>query len=356
MTTHEPIPEPTSDPTSDPSASRRRHLRAVDGRPAKPLTLRDETDLLALIPYTFGFHPHDSLVMMLLGDHGRPMFARVDVPSCAEESDAACAELVHAAVVNGGGRVVLVAYTDDVGAAYLAADQTARALADVGFELLLGLRADGERWWPLLPEPGLDEGMPYDLACHPITASGVLEGRVTHRSREQLADSLLPVDPERLEAVAAAHEALVPLPTDPAGLRDEARWLAERVRDLTEQGGVRHVSATELARMLRALADVELRDVAWAAMTRRRAEQHVVLWTDVVVQCPHELLAPAAGLLAFAAWLAGHGALAWCAIDRALQSDPDHNLARLVAQALDGAVPPSTWQPLDPSRLRVLSG
>jgi hypothetical protein len=81
----------------------------------------------------------------------------------------------------------------------------------------------------------------------------------------------------------------------------------------------------------------------------------VRLWTDVVVQCPLERLAPAAGLLAFSAWLSGHGALAWCAIDRAFQSDPDHRLAQLVAQTLEGAMPPSTWEGLDVGSLRILS-
>ncbi len=96
--------------------------------------------------------------------------------------------------------------------------------------------------------------------------------------------------------------------------------------------------------------------MVWAGITRDLADQHVRLWTAVVVQCPLELLAAPASLLAFAAWLSGHGALAWCAIDRSLQSDPDHNLARLVAQALDGAMPPSAWQPIPRGSLTLLSG
>ena len=49
--------------------------------------------------------------------------------------------------------------------------------------------------------------------------------------------------------------------------------------------------------------------------------------------------APAA-LLAFAAWQAGDGALAWCAVDRCLEADPDYSLAGLVAELLTAAVPP----------------
>src|SRR5690349_3087809 len=102
----------------------RRHLRRVpaqqprcepdppsgeavaDRRPAR-LTVRTEADLLALIPYTFGFHPHRSVVLMVLGDGGRPMFARVDLPTDQAQHDAASVELLHAATVNGGRRAVL---------------------------------------------------------------------------------------------------------------------------------------------------------------------------------------------------------------------------------------------------------
>lgn len=361
MTTHDDDPITPDDPSSPDD--RAPHLRSVpplhtvsDRRPSR-VTLRDETDLLALIPYTFGFHPEESLVMMLLSQGGRPMFARVDMPTTAEEADAACSELVHAAVANGGRRAVLVAYAAHDGAAFLAAEQAAEELVGAGFDVVLGLRTHGGRWWRLLPDPDLGEGVPYDLSAHPITATGVLEGRVTHGSRRQLAESLLPLDPDRLEEVSQAHAELDPLPTEHADLRAEAAWLERWVRGRVAAGGAaRELPAGQVARVVRALADRDLRDVAWATITHDDADAHVRLWTDVVVQCPLDLLAPSAGLLAFSAWLSGHGALAWCAIDRALQSDPDHSLARLVAEALDGAMPPSTWRPVDRSSLSLLSG
>ena len=336
---------------------RRRNVARARTSEARPATVRvrDEADLLALIPYTFGFHPQESLVMMLLGHGGRPMFARVDMPAAAHEADAACAELRHAAIANGGRRAALVAYTDHDAAGLLAVEQAADELTAVGVEMMLAVRADGTRWWRLLPQPALD-GVPYDLSSHPITATGVLEGRVTHDSRARLAESLLPADLDKVEAVAAAVDELKPLAADRACLRGEALWLQSWVEARVYDGGAgRDVAPEELARVVRALAHVDLRDVAWASMSRHTADEHVRLWTDVVVQCPVERLAPAAGLLAFAAWLSGHGALSWCAVDRALQSDPDHNLARLVAQTLDSAMPPSTWQGIDRRSLSLLS-
>jgi Domain of unknown function (DUF4192) len=63
------------------------------------------------------------------------------------------------------------------------------------------------------------------------------------------------------------------------------------------------------------------------------------------------LRAPAATLLGFSAWLSGDGALAWCAVERALDADPGYSLASLLTQLLAGAVPPSSWQPIPQEEL-----
>ena len=103
-------------------------------------------------------------------------------------------------------------------------------------------------------------------------------------------------------------------------------------------------TTVELARVLLGLLDAGGRDAAWAAMTRDVAEHHVRLWTDAVQRAPDELVAAPAAVLGLAAWLSGHGALAWCAVDRSCAVDPGGSLAGLVAEVLTRAVPPSTWE------------
>ena len=107
--------------------------------------------------------------------------------------------------------------------------------------------------------------------------------------------------------------------------------------------------------MVRDLAVSALNEVASVTLDRAGAAAHARLWADVVRHCPLDLLAPAAGVLALASWLEGHGAMAWCAIDRALQSDPDCSMARSVGQLLEAAMPPSLWQPGDRGALSLLS-
>jgi hypothetical protein len=112
----------------------------------------------------------------------------------------------------------------------------------------------------------------------------------------------------------------------------------------------RHVAAgsvpddAEAARLLVGLLDVRVRDAALALLRRDTAEAHARLWSDLVRRAPEGLVAPAAAALGFAAWMSGNGALAWCAVDRCLAADPDHRLARHVAEALTQAVPPSMWE------------
>jgi hypothetical protein len=182
----------------------------------------------------------------------------------------------------------------------------------------------------------------------------VLDGKVTFRDRAELADSLSPVDLGVVEEVEAAHAALPPLPEVGQELLLESLWLMELVRALVEQPRVPEVEA--VARFLRVLRHRDVRDLVWCDITRNSAEAHVALWREVVRRSPDELVAPAAGLLAFASWLAGDGALAWCAVDRCLCADPDHVLGQLVGQALSSALPPSTWTPMDPASLPLFAG
>ena len=321
--------------------------------PPRTLTVRTEADLLAVIPTSFGFHPEESLVMMVVAGDGHPMFARVDLPVGPEEADAAAVELVQAAIVNRGDSVVLVAYTDDEDAAFRGLVHVVGELADAGFGLMLAMRADGRRWYRVLPGPEDLEGVPYDLESHPITAAAVMAGQVTHARRDDLAQSLLPRDPDLVDAVAVAHAALPAV--EPDEMHTEARWLDDWVTARLDAGeGIGEVDPDDVARVVRDLAVSALNEVAGVTLDRAGAAAHVRLWTDVVRHCPLDLLAPAAGVLALASWLEGHGAMAWCAIDRALQSDPDCTMARSVGHLLEAAVPPSVWEPGDRGALSLL--
>ena len=98
---------------------------------------------------------------------------------------------------------------------------------------------------------------------------------------------------------------------------------------------------------------VPTRDVAWAEITRETSEPHVDLWRELVRRSPRDLLPGASSLLAFAAWQHGDGALAWCAIDRCLEVDPDYSMAHCVAEVLTRACRRRVWEQIREDELPV---
>jgi hypothetical protein len=338
----------------------------------RPLTLRAKTptDLLAMVPCMLGFHPVRSVVLMTLGSGPDRFHARVDLPDRPEDMDAAVGQILDVVRRGRVGRAVLVVYTDDAELAEAAASTVEAGLDEAGVELVEAIRTDGGRWFSLSGCSGPccpAEGTPYDISGHPFLAQAVFSGRVMMASRDELAASLVGDDGDAVAAVAraaaVASERLLagrhPLGAEevddaPRRLVQEGHWVEHRVRRFVADRVP--LSDEEVGRLLVALVSIQVRDVAWTEMTRDNAESHVDLWRDVVRRSPRELLAPPAALLGFAAWLSGHGALAWCAVDRAHEADPGYRLADLLAEALVAGIPPSTWQPLERDMLTLFAG
>lgn len=325
----------------------------------QPFLIRTEVDVLALVPYTFGFHPVDSLVLLTLDHERRPFQARIDLPDDVAELGEVAEHLVAAALRNRPERALVIAYTDDQCLGDAAAEALVETLDRAGVPTMLTMRADGGRWFPVGSED--HEGEPYDVRDHELSSRAVLDGKVTYRDRRELAESLGPIDPESVEAVAAVHSGLPDLPSAGQELLLESMWLMEQVKAYVGSSDPHRadrqlLQAEQVARLLRALRNRDVRDLVWADIVRDNAEAHVALWRAVVRRSPEALVAPVAGLLAFAAWLSGDGALSWCAVDRCLCADPDHVLGQLVGEALAAAMPPSSWRPIDPGGLALFAG
>ena len=198
------------------------------------------------------------------------------------------------------------------------------------------LRSDGRCWFvvPLDPTGSESAGTPYDVTGHLFTAQSVAAGRVTRSSRDELAASVAPDLPASAAVAAAARALEHDAPPDLAWVRATVdRWAA----------GVDPPDPATAARLLVALRDRAARDAVLDAVDREGADQRLPLWSGLVRAAPTDLLAPVASVLAFHAWLAGDGALAWCALERAAEGEPSCSLADVVAEALEQALPPSLW-------------
>lgn len=305
-------------------------------------TIRTPEDVLALVPVLLGFEPAESLVMLTFGADP-PFHARADLPSSRAELPDLVDSLVVPARHHHVCRVLLVAYSAVGGRAERALAAVAGAMGRAGIEVLGGLRTDGHRWHPVPRSPGVPaRGVPYDVSSHPLLAQAVYDGFVVHGTREALAATVR-ADPDRVARVVAE---LAGLPDERAPALEEGCWARELVERHTRAGS--SPSDAEVARLLRGVLDVRVRDAAWSALSRAAAAAHVDFWGDVVRRTPDPLVPAPAALLAFSAWQAGHGALAWCAVDRCQEADRDYSLAGLVTRILEDAVPPTAWEgPVD---------
>lgn len=93
-----------------------------------------------------------------------------------------------------------------------------------------------------------------------------------------------------------------------------------------------------------ACADVGARDGVLLMATGDRRDPLRRALTAAVREVPAPVDAPLCAVLAWFAYCAGDGVVTSIAIERALTSDPQHSLARLLADALDRQMPPSVLE------------
>jgi hypothetical protein len=299
------------------------------------LVARTPEDILAFVPVALGFTPESSVAMLTFG--AAPFHARVDLPEDPDDVDDVVDALLRPSLRHRVRQVVFVVYDDDTVVADEAVWSLHEAFTEHGIEVIEVLRVHDGRWFAVLPgrQPECYDGVPFDPGAHPFTARAVFDGRVTRGSREELRASLDPV-------AGAVEASRVVLERSPSPLT------AERVAEEVGAGvaAATPFSTEVLVQLALALRDPASRDQAWGGMSRPTARAHVELWSDAVRRLPNDLVAGPAAVLAVAAWLAGDGALAWCAVERCRAVDPEHSLARLVADLLDEACPPDLWEPV----------
>lgn len=275
----------------------------------------------------------------------RCFHARIDLPRTPRDLAEVIDALLDPVRRHGVPEVVLVLYTESGPAARRAFDSIQQALRREGVRVRDALRVTNGRWFPALVGTHPRRGTAYDISHHPFLADAVLRGQVTLPSREALGQSIAP-DPEAIEAVVGALQRIL----EPSSEADratpdeqhveEVAWLTAAVAQGTAGTDL---PPDDLARLLTDLRDAELRDHVWFDLDHSRADAQVRFWTKVVRAAPTGYVAAPAVLLGFAAWLAGHGALAWCAVDRCFHESPGDALAGALAEALMRAVPPSAW-------------
>ncbi|WP_110240160.1 DUF4192 domain-containing protein [Nocardioides gilvus] len=300
------------------------------------LSIRSPEELVVSIPHLLGFHPNESLVLVPLAPD-LPV-VRVDVPSSAREREQAWDSIgeVYARCAQPTSRVAIVTFTTDSDYGDRLSQDFALRLGGVGVATPIRLGASETAWIDF----GNQVSGPLSTATRDrIAASTVLNGMAQPAaSRTSLADSLVgdrqPITDHLTDARTHAAS---------SSIRAETAFALHRLRAFHTDGKrLPDLTATQL---LVALESIPVRDRLWVDMNAQTATSHVALWSDLTRRAPDSLRAAPATMLAFASWLNGNGALAWCALDQ-VPKDKPYDAAHLVTALVQNGVHPHEWAAL----------
>ena len=309
-------------------------------------------DLLDVLPAMVGFYPTESLCAIVVNDTDTAagtvrrvaLTIRADMPTTSPDAIRAAAYLEGAVKAHGTGALV-VAYTADQHQARAVLTSLVTAvMAGVLDSVIL---AAPQGWTIIdLAQPSYVGWVnPYPQHIGAAAAQAAAAGLYAYGTRDDIVESIEAPDPASAAEFSAATEALA-TPTEPtpeqqaAMVRDATAYLAEYV------AAPFTITTPDAAWLVSLVQPIEVRDAALVMVTRETAAQHVEAWRQVVALTPDTPAAlPALAVLGMAAWIAGQGALANVAAERAsrVPGGETYSLLRILRHTLARAISPKIW-------------
>ncbi|MET9229698.1 DUF4192 domain-containing protein [Lentzea sp. NPDC003310] len=317
---------------------------------SKPIRVRDAGDLYAAIPHLMGFHPSDSLVVLVLQDHLISMTMRVDLPRPRHRGVLA-AQLEAPLQEQDASEVILVVVCPP--SEHMPEQLPHEPLVKTLVNRLGGVGIDVvEAVW--LPSCQKDaKWLCYlDVDCHgtlpdpqlsAVAAASAHEGNVTFESRAAMAAILALDPPDALERRSTLLDELTTSSGDPDP-HTELHLVSAAIDAVEHRKG--SLPDKEIAALARALAVPDVRDASLGFATQPRSRLAERLWIELTKASPAPERAEPACLLAFYAYQRGDGGLASIALDVAEEACPGHALSKLIRSAVSAAFPPSEMRAL----------
>ncbi|MEO7125449.1 MAG: DUF4192 domain-containing protein [Nakamurella sp.] len=307
--------------------------------------------MVAAIPQYLGFIPDESLILLCMQHpNGRvgPV-VRVDIPP-PEYTEALLPMLDFAE--RYASDVAVVCYHE--GPRPTCIDELSDALRARRIPIVATLSVRGQRIRDARSKSALqrDPGIPLldanDVQAVALRSAAALVGRSPLPSRTALAAS---VGPTTSRNDALIHTAIDAVEHELASEFDEAGRgltpsLVSIVDTALESVAAEYVDTgcviiSSAARIIALTRHVACRDLIMARTIAHSDSSIVGLLTTVAAQCPDDVCADLCAVLAGAAYRTGDGALAHCALDRALNAQATHRMSMLLRSAIDAGIPPS---------------
>jgi hypothetical protein len=309
---------------------------------SQSIRLAGPADILDMVPYLVGFYPAEAVVALGIRSGTVMLTMRVDMPPPGEAANLS-AMITWVSDQHGAEELVVIGYSSDAEPARqllgtVAAELDSFTLKDV-------LLVDGKRWWSLMCTGSCcpEDGRRYDPGSSPVAAEAVYAGLSVLADRRAL-------EREVSGPPGGDHNDLRLLAEQQSAEIDhlDVSVRSELIRALVESGVAQSepIDDATCARMAVLAAEVAVRDVALALITREQADKHLQLWARVVSRTTAPLEAAPLCLLGFCAWVCGNGALLNCCIERVNVINPDYSLAHLLDKISKWAIPPSLWDEL----------
>jgi hypothetical protein len=304
------------------------------------LSVRNLDDLVSVVPYLIGFHPEESLVVLILTDGRVELTARVDLEAVAAPS--ALADFWDRLDTRfPRSEPWFVTFSQDRDLSWAVLGRCAELAGDVRLGRVVAVL--GDHW-----EADHPDGPSGRSGASPRAAEAALMGLPARSSRHELA--LLILGPDEAAAarlvdrVASLAEVL-----DGRGSRAKAailNRLVSRAGPLGEDDAVMAaILVSDPARQLSVLR----------RLNTRNADAQVEMWVSVLNRALGPYRSGPLGLLGMAAWLGGNGALMTICLEELDVIDPLAPLPGLLDWLNLRVVPPDSWQRHRQGLLRALA-
>lgn len=290
------------------------------------LTIRSLDDLVALVPYLLGFHPKESLVVVVVTTNGVQLTGRIDLVDAVEPQR--LAELVARLSQRfPSADQWFLAYTADSVTAWEVLQHCAELVGAVRLGRLL--HVDADQW--CADHSGGEGGR---VGTNALATEAAVLGMAARASRDDLGAQVAgPGDDQVADLLAHCEAAEATLRS--LGPAQRKRLLRRLMRTATDSADFVQLAvlAKDPAVQWQVLHDLERGDASAA----------VACWSAVVAHCLTPYLAGPLGLLGVASWLAGDGATQNLCLERLDQLEPLAPLAALLDWINQTVLPPSTW-------------